>query len=126
MWPFPPRRPEAGDLTYAIRRFTDEANRLYGVMNNRLYDHPYLAGNEYTIADMISYPWTVSWEAQGQDISGFKYFKRWFDEVGNRRAVKRGMETGNNLRVDPATLTEEERAQMRKIMYNQRAIPAPA
>ena len=118
--------PDAGDLTYAIRRFTDEANRLYGVMNNRLYDRPYLAGNEYTIADMISYPWTVSWEAQGQDIGEFKHFKRWFDAVGNRPAVKRGMETGNNLRVDPATLTEAERAQMRKIMYNQRAIPAPA
>jgi GST-like protein len=45
--------PEAGDLSYAIRRFTDEANRLYGVMNNRLYDRKYLAGDEYTIADMI-------------------------------------------------------------------------
>jgi len=49
--------PEAGDLTYAIRRFTDEANRLYGVMNYRLHDRRYLAGDEYTIADMISYPW---------------------------------------------------------------------
>ena len=73
-----------GDLTYAIRRFTDEANRLYGVMNNRLYDRRYLAGDEYTIADMISYPWTVNAEAQGQDINEFKYFKRWFEEVGNR------------------------------------------
>ena len=118
--------PDAGDLTYAIRRFTDEANRLYGVMNNRLYDRRYLAGDEYTIADMISYPWTVNAEGQGQDIGEFKYFKRWFDEVGNRPAVKRGMETGNNLRVDPATLTDEDRVRMRKIMYNQRAIPAPA
>jgi len=96
------------------------------VMNNRLYDRRYLAGDEYTIADMISYPWTVGWEAQGQDISEFRHFKRWFEEVGNRPAVKRGMEVGNNLRVDPGTLTAEEGAQMRKIMYNQRAIPAPA
>lgn len=118
--------PDAGDLSYSIRRFTDEANRLYGVMNNRLYDRRYLAGDEYTIADMISYPWTVNWEAQGQDIGEFKHFKRWFDEVGNRPAVKRGMETGNNLRVDPGTLTDEERAQIRRIMYNQRAIPVPA
>ena len=73
-------------------------------MNNRLYDRKYLCGNEYTIADMISYPWTVGWEGQGQDIGEFKHFKRWFDEVGNRPAVKRGMETGNDLRVDPATL----------------------
>ena len=126
MRPFPPRRPGAGDLTYAIRRFTDETNRLYGVMNNRLYDRRYLAGDEYTIADMISYPWTVNAEAQGQDINDFEHFKRWFEEVGDRPAVKRGMEAGNNLRVDPNTLTAEERAQMRKIMYNQRAIPVPA
>jgi len=115
-----------GDQGYAVRRFGDEANRLYGVLNNRLVERPYLAGDEYTIADMISYPWTVSFEAQGQDINEFKHFKRWYEEIGSRPAVKRGMETGNNLRVDPATLTAEERAQMRKIMYNQRAIPAPA
>jgi len=113
-------------IPYAIERYTNEVKRLSRVLNHRLEEAPYLAGNEYTIADMISYPWTVSWEAQGQDIGEFKHFKRWFDEVGNRPAVKRGMETGNNLRVDPATLTEAERAQMRKIMYNQRAIPAPA
>jgi GST-like protein len=67
-----------------------------------------------------------NWQAQGQDIGEFKHFKRWFDEVGGRPAVKRGMETGNNLRVDPASLSAAEREQMRKIMYNQRAIPAPA
>jgi GST-like protein len=50
-----------GDQSYAVRRFTDEANRLYGVLNNRLYDRPYLAGDEYTIADMISYPWCMGW-----------------------------------------------------------------
>jgi GST-like protein len=86
------RRAEGeGDLSYAIRRFTDEANRLYGVMNNRLYDRPCLARDEYTIADMISYPWTVSWQAQGQDINEFEYFKRWCEEIGNRPAVNRGM-----------------------------------
>ncbi|MGH7055823.1 MAG: glutathione S-transferase N-terminal domain-containing protein [Stellaceae bacterium] len=121
------RRAEgAGDLGYAIRRFTDEANRLYGVMNYRLADRRYLAGNDYTIADMISYPWTVNAQAQGQDIDEFKHFKRWFEEVGSRPAVQRGMEAGNTLRVDPATLSAEERARIRKIMYNQRAIPAPA
>src|SRR5207302_1657163 len=83
--------PEAGDLSYAIRRFTDEANRLYGVLNNRLYQSRFVAGDEYTIADMICYPWTVNWKAQGQDIEEFKYFKRWFEEIGERPAVKRGM-----------------------------------
>jgi GST-like protein len=117
--------PDDGDQSYAIRRFTDEANRLYGVMNYRLHDRRYLAGDEYTIADMICYPWTVNWQAQGQDIDEFKHFKRWFDEIGSRPAVRRGMEVGNDLRVDPGTLSAEERAQIRRIMYNQRAIPAP-
>ena len=64
---------------------------------------------------------TVSWEAQGQDINEFKYFKRCLRRLATAPR-KRGMETGNNLRIDPATLKERER--MRKIMYNQRAIPA--
>src|SRR5579863_1469314 len=51
-----------GDQSYAVRRFTDEANRLYGVLNNRLCNNRYLAGDDYTIADMIAYPWTVNWQ----------------------------------------------------------------
>ncbi len=97
---------DEGDQSYAIRRFTDEVNRLYGVMNNRLYDRRYLAGDEYTIADMISYPWTVGWEGQGQDIDEFPYFKRWFEELGARPGVKRGMEAGPELTVDYASLSE--------------------
>ena len=62
-----------GDQSYAVRRFTDEVNRLFGVLNNQLYKQPYVAGNAYTIADMICYPWTVHWEAQGQDINEIKY-----------------------------------------------------
>jgi GST-like protein len=114
-----------GDQGYAVRRFTDEANRLYGVLNNRLYDHRYLAGDEYTIADMISYPWTVNWQAQGQDIGEFKHFKRWFDEIGNRPAVQRGLAVGKDLSTDVTKLPQEEQARIRKILYNQRAIPAP-
>jgi GST-like protein len=115
-----------GDQSYAVRRFTDEANRLYGVLNNRLYDRPYLAGDEYTIADMICYPWTIGWKTQGQDISEFKYFKRWFDELGARPAVQRGMAVGAEFSEDPAKLPPEELERRRKILYNQRARPAPA
>jgi GST-like protein len=114
-----------GDQSYAIRRFTDEAHRLYGVLNNRLYDRPYLAGDEYTIADMIAYPWTVNWAGQGQDINEFKYFKRWFEEMGKRPAVIRGMAVGKDLSSDTSKLPEEEQARIRKMLYNQRAIPAP-
>ena len=115
-----------GDQAYAVGRFTDEVNRLYGVLNNRLYDRRYLAGDEYTIADMISYPWTVGWEAQGQDIEEFPYFKRWFEELSARPAVERGMAVGADFTVDFEKYSQDERAAMIKRLYNQRARPAPA
>ena len=115
-----------GDQSYALRRFTDEVNRLYGVMNNRLYDRRYLAGDDYTIADMISYPWTVGWEQQGQDIEEFPYFKRWFDELSARPAVQRGMAVGSELSVDYGKLDEKEIARLKALLYNQRARPAPS
>ena len=115
-----------GDQSYAVRRFTDEANRLYGVLNNRLYDHRYLAGDDYTIADMIAYPWTVNWKAQGQDIEEFKYVKRWQEELAARPAVQRGMAVGADLSEDVTKLPPEEQERRAKIMYNQRARPVPA
>ncbi|WP_036260687.1 glutathione S-transferase N-terminal domain-containing protein [Methylocapsa aurea] len=114
-----------GDQSYAVRRYTDEANRLYGVLNNRLYDRPYLAGADYTIADMISYPWSALWESQGQDINEFKYFKRWLEAVAARPAVQRGMAVGAELGADNANLSQEEQERRAKILYNQRARPAP-
>ncbi len=116
----------AGDQSYALERFTNEVNRLYGVLNNRLYDRPYVAGDQYTIADMISYPWTVGWKSQGQDIREFQHFERWFDEISARPAVQRGMAAGSDLGEDPSTLSEEEKARRRGLLYNQRARPAPA
>jgi GST-like protein len=115
-----------GDQSYAQRRFNDEVNRLYGVINNRLYDRRYLAGDEYTIADMITYPWTVGWEAQGQNIEEFPYFKRWFEDLGARPAVQRGLAAGSDLTVDTSNISKEEIEQLMKLLYNQRARPAPA
>jgi GST-like protein len=114
-----------GDQSYALRRFGDEVNRLYGVLNNRLYDRRYLAGDEYTIADMISYPWTAGWKDQGQDAGEFPYFERWFEELSARPAVQRGMAVGSDLSVDYAKLSKEEIEQLTKLLYNQRARPAP-
>jgi GSH-dependent disulfide-bond oxidoreductase len=115
----------AGDQSYAIRRFTDEVNRFYGVLNNQLYAQRYLCGDEYSIADMICYPWTVGWKGQGQDILEFKYFKRWFDEMGARPAVQRGMAVAVGTQNDYAKLTDDERAALQRMLYNQRARPAP-
>ncbi len=117
---------EQGDQSYARRRFDDEVHRLYGVMNNRLYDRRYLAGDSYTIADMASYPWTVGWEGQGIDINEFKYFKRWFEELSERPALQRGMDVGSDFSVDFEKYSQEEREAMIKRLYNQRARPAPA
>jgi GST-like protein len=114
-----------GDQSYAVRRFTDEANRLYGVLNRRLHYTRYLGGDAYSIADIISYPWTVGWKAQGQDIDEFRHFKRWFEEVGARPGVQRGLAVGADLSTDTSTLPQEEHDRIRKMLYNQRALPVP-
>ena len=121
------RVPEsAGDQSYAKRRFNDEVHRMYGVLNNRLYDRPYIAGDAYTIADMISYPWTASWELQGIDMGEFKYFKRWWDEMAARPAVVKGMAVTAGVEPeDISKLPPEELERRRKLLYNQRARPAP-
>ena len=118
--------PEQGDQSYAIRRFGDEVHRLYGVLNNRLYDRRYLAGDAYTIADMICYPWAVNWKGQGQNLDDFKYFKRWFEELSARPAVQRGLAvTAGVPAEDPNNLSTEEKERRAKLLYNQRARPAP-
>jgi GST-like protein len=114
-----------GDQSYAVRRFGDETNRLYGVLNNRLYDRRYLAGEDYTIADMVSYPWTVNWQSQDQNIDEFPYFKRWFEELGARPALQRGLAVGSDLPGDPSQLPAEEVARRNKLLFNQRARPVP-
>jgi GST-like protein len=114
-----------GDQSYAVRRFTDEANRLYGVLNNRLYRSRYVAGEDYTIADMICFPWTVNWKNQGQDIAEFPHFRRWFEEIGARPAVQRGLAVGAELSGDVSTLPPEEQERRAKLLYNQRARPVP-
>lgn len=78
-------------IEYAVNRYTNETGRLYNVMDKRLADNRYLAGDEYTIADMASFPWIRSYEKQGQDINEFPNLKRWFDEIAERPAVVRGL-----------------------------------
>lgn len=119
------RDPNNGDLAYGLRRFDDEVNRLFGVLNNRLYGRKYMAGDTYSIADICCYPWASVWERLGQNIEEFKYVKRWLDDVGSRPAVQRGMQVGAAFAEDPATLSADERARRAKVLQNQRARPAP-
>ncbi len=85
-------------IPYAIDRYTNEAARLYGVMDERLADAEYFAGDEYTIADIAIYPWLVSHERQGQRMEDFPNLNRWFEGVGSRPAVQRALEVGKELR----------------------------
>jgi GST-like protein len=85
-------------IEYAINRYTNEAKRLYGVLDKQLSKTAYLAGNDYTIADIATFPWTRSWKNQGIDMDDFPHAKRWFDEISERPAVRRGVEVLANLR----------------------------
>jgi GSH-dependent disulfide-bond oxidoreductase len=84
-------------LTYAINRYINEVNRLYGVMNIRLKDRDFIAG-KYSIADMALIGWVNGWERQGQDIKEFPNLKAWIDRMKARPAVQRGMTLGLELR----------------------------
>ena len=86
-------------IEYAINRYTNEAKRLYGVLNTRLKDREFVAG-EYSIADMAIMPWARLWERQGQDIAEFPHVKRWLDTIAARPAVIKGLAVGAEKR-DP-------------------------
>ena len=85
-------------LPYAIERYTNEAKRLYGVMNKRLARSKYLGGPEYSIADIAVFPWLRSWKNQGIDWDDYPHLKGWFDEIAGRPAVQRGVEVLAGLR----------------------------
>jgi GST-like protein len=77
-------------VPYAIERYTKETRRLYGVLNDRLKSHEYLAG-EYSIADIATYPWVARFEWHKTDLADYPHVKRWFDKLSARPAVQRGM-----------------------------------
>jgi GSH-dependent disulfide-bond oxidoreductase len=85
-------------IEYAINRYTNEAKRLYGVIDKQLSKSTYLAGDEYTIADIATFPWLRSWKNQGIDWDDYPRAKCWFDEISERPAVKRGVEVLANQR----------------------------
>lgn len=103
-------------LPYAIKRYVDETNRLYGVLNKRLADRPFVAGADYSIADMASYPWTVGWERQGQNIDDFPHLKRWQEAILARPATVRAYALGPKYRSE-APMDDEAK----KILFGQTA-----
>jgi GST-like protein len=85
-------------IEYAINRYTNETKRLYGVMNKRLESSRFLAGKQYSIADMAVFPWLRNWQNQGIDWADYPHLKAWFDGIAARPAVQRGVQVLTELR----------------------------
>ena len=102
-------------LDYAIKRYFNETNRLYGVLNKRLADREFIVG-DYSIADMAAYPWIVPYERQGQNLDDFPHLKRWFLAIKARPATILAYERGKEISTQP-TVSEEAR----KILFGQTA-----
>jgi GST-like protein len=102
-------------IPYAIDRYRNEVNRLYGVLNKKLAGRDFIAG-DYSIADMASYPWIVPYERQGQKIEDFPNLKRWFEAIKARPATVRAYELAKTINTQPS-VTEESK----KILFGQTA-----
>jgi GST-like protein len=102
-------------IPYAIDRYRNEVNRLYGVLNKKLAGRDFIAG-DYSIADMASYPWVVPYERQGQKIEDFPNLKRWFETIKARPATVRAYELAKTINTQPS-VTEESK----KILFGQTA-----
>jgi GST-like protein len=86
-------------IDYAYDRYTNEAKRIYGVLDKQVQSRKFIAGNQYSIADIATFPWIRSWKNQGIDWSDYPALQDWFDRISERPAVKRGVDVLANLRV---------------------------
>jgi GST-like protein len=102
-------------IQYAINRYVNETNRLYGVLNHRLADREYVAG-DYSIADMAIYPWIVPYERQSQNLEDFPHLKRWFEAIRCRPATMRAYEIAKTVNPTNAPTVNDE---SRKILFGQ-------
>lgn len=103
-------------IPYAINRYVNETNRLYAVLDRRLAGRDFIAGEDYTIADMACYPWIVPWKRQQQNLDDFVHLRRWFDTVRERPATVRAYAKGEPFSLRP-TVTEEGK----KLLFGQTA-----
>jgi GSH-dependent disulfide-bond oxidoreductase len=102
-------------IPYAIERYVNETNRLYGVLNRRLSNRAYIAG-DYSIADIATYPWIVPYENQGQRLEDFPNLKRWFERIRDRPATRRAYQKAATINTGE-TVTEEAK----RVLFGQRA-----
>ena len=104
-------------IAYAVDRYTNEVNRLYGVMDTRLKDRAFLAG-DYSIADIASYPWVRPYKNQGQDIAEFPNLEKWFQRMHDRPGVAKAVRVGEELRANYNLATDKE---AQNVLFGQRA-----
>ncbi len=95
-------------IPYAIDRYSNEAKRLYGVIDRRLSKSRFLAGKDYSIADIATFPWVRSWENQGIVLSDYPHLEKWFNKIAERPAVQRGVKVLAELRKPVRTDAERE------------------
>ena len=103
-------------IPYAMTRYINETNRLYGVLNNRLQNRAFVAGDDYTIADMAIYPWIVPHLRQLQNLNDFPHVKRWLEKIAARPATQRAYEVAKTVNTQP-TVNEDAK----KILFGQTA-----
>jgi GST-like protein len=106
-------------VEYAINRYTNEAKRMYGVIDRRLAQSQYLAANDYTIADIATFPWLRNWERQGIVLSEFPNLEKWFNKIAERPAVQRGVKVMAELR-KPITDDKAREVLYGKTQYERR------
>lgn len=106
-------------IDYAINRYTNEARRLYRVLDKRLEQSPYLGGRSYSIADIAVFPWLRSWQNQGVDWAEFPSAKAWFDRISARPAVQRGVQVLADAR-KPLTDSQAKNALFGAQQYQKR------
>jgi glutathione S-transferase/GST-like protein len=112
--------PDESKLEYGRQRYTNETNRLYGVLDRRLADRPYVAG-ELSIADFAIWPWIVPYRNQGQDLDDFPHLKEWFARCGERPGFKAGFAVGADMRKATLTSDSKEADEARRILFGQTA-----
>ncbi len=108
-------------IPYAIQRYVNETNRLYGVLNKHLADREFIA-DSYSIADMACYPWIVSHQRQSQKLEDFPHLHKWFNAIAARPATKRAYAIVEKINSQPTIHDENSR----KILFGQNALNLPS
>jgi GSH-dependent disulfide-bond oxidoreductase len=118
----PQIEPDGSKLEYGVNRYTNETNRLYGVLNTCLADRNFVAG-DLSIADFAIWPWIVPWQLQGQELDKFPNLRMWFERCRAREGFQKGYAVGEALR-KPMADNSPEAERARKVLFGQKASPA--